>query len=81
LARPWQYDLELSEKPGLRLDIDAAAMLFYDDVVAHRKTEPSTFARGLGREERLRQPSATAATCTSEAGLVALAPPITPRAA
>ena len=36
LARPWQYDLKLGEKSGLRLDIDAAAVLFYDDVVAHR---------------------------------------------
>jgi hypothetical protein len=27
-ARPRQYDLELSEQPGLRVDVDAAAVLF-----------------------------------------------------
>ena len=53
MACPRQNDLELSEKSGLRLDIDAAAVLFYDDVMAHRKTEPGTFARWLGREERV----------------------------
>ena len=53
LARPRQNDLELSETPGLRLDIDAAAMLFYDDVVAHRQAKPGTFARRFGREERV----------------------------
>ena len=51
MAGPRQYDLELSEKPGLRLDFDAAAMLLEDDVVAHRQAKPGTFARGLGREE------------------------------
>jgi hypothetical protein len=35
LARPRQHDLEVSEKSRLRLDVDAAAVLFYDDVVAH----------------------------------------------
>jgi len=53
LARPRQYDLELSEKSGLRLDIYAAAVLLYDDVVTHRQAKPGTFARGLGREERI----------------------------
>jgi hypothetical protein len=53
LARPRQYDLELSEKSGLRLDINAAAVLLYDDVVAHRQAKPGTFARGFGREERV----------------------------
>src|SRR6202521_4313122 len=53
LAPPRQYDLELGEKSGLRLDIDAAAVLFYDDVVAHRQAKPGTLARGLGREERV----------------------------
>ena len=48
-----QHDLELSEQPGLGLDIDAAAVLFYDDVVAHRQAKPGTFARGLGCEERI----------------------------
>src|SRR6202165_5415848 len=51
LARPRQYDLELGEKSGLRLDIDAAAVLFYDDVVAHRQAKPGTFAGRLSREE------------------------------
>src|SRR6202790_3660726 len=53
LVRPPQYDLKLSKKPGLRLDIDAAAVLFDDDVVAHRQAKPGTFTRGLGREERV----------------------------
>ena len=53
LASARQYDLELGEKSGLRLDIDAAAVLFYDDVVAHRQAKPGTLARGLGREERV----------------------------
>src|SRR5271169_5143589 len=52
-ARPRQNDPELGEKSGLRLDIDAAAVLFYDDVVAHRQAKPGTFARGLGCEERI----------------------------
>jgi hypothetical protein len=51
LVRPRQYDLELSEESGLRLDIDAATMLFHDDVVAHRQAKPGTFARGFGRKE------------------------------
>jgi hypothetical protein len=52
-ARPRQNDPELGEKSGLRLDIDAAAVLFYDDVVAHRQPKPGTFARGFGCEERI----------------------------
>src|SRR5713101_2820847 len=53
LARARQYDLELSKKSRLRLDIDAAAVLFHDDVVAHRQAKPGTFARGLGCEKRV----------------------------
>jgi hypothetical protein len=53
LGSPRQYDPELSEKSGLRLDIDATAILLYDDVVAHRQAKPGTFARGFGREERI----------------------------
>src|ERR1700722_6912819 len=53
LARPRQDDLELCEHSGRRLDIDAAAVLFYDDVVAHRQAKPGTFAGRLGREERV----------------------------
>ena len=37
----------------LRLDIDAAAVLFHDDVVTHRQPKPGTFARWFGREERV----------------------------
>src|ERR1035437_9199812 len=51
LVRPRQYDLKLSEESGLRLDIDAATMLFHDDVVAHRQAKPGVFARGFGRKE------------------------------
>src|ERR1035437_1152210 len=51
LVRPRQYDLKLSEESGLRLDIDAATMLFHDDVVAHRQAKPGAFARGFGRKE------------------------------
>jgi hypothetical protein len=32
------------KKSGLRLDIDAAAVLFDDDVMAHRQAKPGTFA-------------------------------------
>src|SRR5258708_17214624 len=53
LARARQDDLKFGEKSELRLDIDAAAVLFYDDVVAHRQAKPGTVARGLGREERV----------------------------
>src|SRR4029077_3502872 len=53
LDRPRQNDLKFSEKSGLRLDIDAAAVLFHDDVMAHRQAKPRTFTRGLGREERV----------------------------
>ena len=51
LVRPRQYDLKLGEESGLRLDIDAATMLFHDDVVTHRQAKPGTFARGFGRKE------------------------------
>jgi len=44
LVRPRQYDLELGEKPGLCLDIDAATVLLDDYVVAHRQAKPGTFA-------------------------------------
>ena len=51
LARARQDDLKLCEHSGLRLDINAAAVLFYDDVVAHRQAKPGTFAGRLSREE------------------------------
>ena len=53
LARPRQYDLELSKKSGLRLDINAAAVLFHYDVMAHGQPEPSTFASGFRCEKRV----------------------------
>jgi hypothetical protein len=53
LARPRQDDLELGETSGLRFNNDVAAVLLYDDVVAHRKAKSGTFARGLGREKGL----------------------------
>src|ERR1700730_3178650 len=53
LARPRQYDLELGEKSGLCLDINAAAMLSHDDVVAHLQGKHGAFTRRLGREERV----------------------------
>src|ERR1700726_1439507 len=53
IAGTRQYNSKFGEMPGFRLDIDSAPVLFYDDVVAHRKSEPGSFARGLGREERV----------------------------
>src|ERR1700730_4467705 len=38
---------------GLGLDIDGATVLFYDDVVAHRKSKPGSFTGRLCREERV----------------------------
>jgi hypothetical protein len=32
------------KSPGFCLDIDAAAVLLHDDVVAHRQAKPGTFA-------------------------------------
>jgi hypothetical protein len=53
LAGPRQHDFELCELPRLRLHFDSAAVLFHDDVMAHRQAKPGAFARGLGREERI----------------------------
>jgi hypothetical protein len=52
-ARPRQDDPEFSELPRLRLHFNRAAVLFHDDVVAHGQAKPGTFARGLGRKERV----------------------------
>ena len=52
-ARPRQYDPEFGELSGLCLDLDRAAMLFYDDVVTHRQPKSGAFARRLGREKRV----------------------------
>ena len=38
---------------GLRLDVYSATMLFHNDIVAHRKTQPRSFARWLRRKERV----------------------------
>jgi len=54
LVRPRQHNLELSETSGLRIDIYAAAVLLYDDVVAHRQAKPGSLARRFGREERVK---------------------------
>jgi hypothetical protein len=48
LARSRQYDLELSEKPRLCLDLDGAAVLFHNDVMAHGQAKPAAFAGGKG---------------------------------
>ena len=41
--------------PTLAVDLDRAAMLLGDDVVADREAEPGALAGRLGREERLEQ--------------------------
>ena len=46
---------ELGEGPRLALDLDRAAMLLGDDVVADRQAEPRPFAGWLGREKGLEQ--------------------------
>ncbi len=38
---------------GLGVDVDRAAMLLHDDVVAHRQAKPGALARRLGGEERI----------------------------
>src|SRR3954466_14666587 len=47
LNRPRQYSFELIEKSGLRLDIDCAAMLFHNDVMAHQNPAPFPPPAGL----------------------------------
>src|SRR5262245_43678675 len=46
---------EFGEGPRLALDLDRAAMLLRDDVVADRQAEPRPFAGWLGREKGLKQ--------------------------
>src|SRR5579871_1931185 len=53
LAVSRQNDCELGELPGPCIDVDPAAMLFHDDIVAHRQAKPGTFARRLGGKERI----------------------------
>lgn len=44
---------ELGELPGLRIILNAAPVLFHDEIVAYRNTEPGTFTRRFGRVERI----------------------------
>src|SRR5205085_898335 len=46
---------EFGERAGFAVDLDRAAMLLGDDVVADRQTESCPFAGRLGREEWLEQ--------------------------
>src|SRR5215472_5863562 len=55
LAGAWEADREFGELALAAVDCDRAAMLLGDDVPADRQAEPSAFACGLGREERLKQ--------------------------
>ncbi len=48
-----QHDPELGEFAGLGLDLDRAAVLLDDDVVAEREAETGAFAGRLGGEERI----------------------------
>ena len=48
-----QDNPDFGELAGLRLDLDRAAMLLDDDVVADREAKPGTFSGRLGREERI----------------------------
>src|SRR3954451_5792587 len=48
-----QADDEFREYAGLGVNLDRAAMLFHDDVVAHRQPESRAFARRFGGEERI----------------------------
>ena len=56
---PRQDNGEFRELAGHRRDIDRPAVLFDDDVVAHRKAEPGAFTGRLGREERVENLSLT----------------------
>ena len=46
-----QGDYKFSKNAQLRFDVDRATVLFHHDVVAHRKTEPGSFACGFSRKE------------------------------
>src|SRR6266481_2298903 len=52
---PRQADRELGELAKRAVDLDRAAMLLGDDVVADRQAEAGSFAGRLGREEGLEQ--------------------------
>src|SRR5690349_8745450 len=51
IAGARQADDELGELSRLAVDVDAAAVLLDDDVVAHRQPKPGAFAGRLGGEE------------------------------
>src|SRR5882724_54881 len=51
MARPGQDDPEFGVLSQLGIDLDRAAVLFHDNVMAHRKTESGAFAGRLGRIE------------------------------
>src|SRR5690242_8225563 len=53
--RAGQADRELSEFAQGTVDLDRAAMLLRDDVIADRETETGALAGRLGGEERLEQ--------------------------
>src|SRR4029453_17353359 len=46
-----QKNLDFGERARVGIDLDGAAMLLDDDVVADGETEAGPFARGLRREE------------------------------
>jgi len=46
-----QNNLELSKYARHGIDIYSAAVLFHDDVMAHRKTKSGAFTRRFSREE------------------------------
>ena len=48
-----QHDSEFGEFPRLGFDLDSAAVLLDNDVVAHRETKPGAFTGWLGREKRI----------------------------
>src|SRR5260370_26516905 len=52
---PRQTYGELGESADLAGDLDRAAMLMGDDVVANRKSKPGAFPGRLGGEERLEE--------------------------
>src|SRR5215471_2568761 len=58
MMAPREADHEFGECASLGVDLDRAAMLLGDDVVADRETEASALSRRFRREERLKKPVA-----------------------
>src|SRR5580693_5990547 len=50
-----QADCKFGEFAEPAVDLDRAAVLLRDDVIADRETQPGAFAGRLGRKERLEQ--------------------------